>query len=94
MTNPENILLYIKWFISEKGIPPTRREIMTACELSSTSVASEKLEMLERIGAIRLIPGVARGIVVIRQNNGFGHKGAIDNVNSEESEGLANSNRV
>jgi SOS-response transcriptional repressor LexA len=49
-------------------IPPTHREIMDACKISSTSVVAYYLDELEEAGLIERPgePGSSRNIVVVR----------------------------
>jgi len=58
----EKILSYLKEFVSEKGYPPSIREIGKACGISSTSVVKYNLNILQREGFIRRDPEVSRGI--------------------------------
>src|SRR3989304_9278549 len=58
----EKILSYLKEFVSEKGYPPSIREIGKACGISSTSVVKYNLNILQREGYIRRDPEVSRGI--------------------------------
>lgn len=58
----DEILAFIGEFIEEKGYPPTRRDIMNGCQISSTSVVQRHLGWLEKAGDIALDPGLSRGI--------------------------------
>ena len=60
----DRILEYITDYINRVKIPPSIREIAEDCGISSTSTVVYHLDRLERQGAIRRIPGVARGIVL------------------------------
>ncbi len=55
----------IDYMVSTSGLPPTIREIMTACGIGSSSDARRHLEMLEKDGLIELYRGQARGIKVV-----------------------------
>lgn len=55
---------YIVDYIKEYGFPPSIREIVYDCEISSTSVVNYYLEKLEEEGRIKKTPFVARGITV------------------------------
>ena len=57
-----NILDFIHHFQDEKGYPPTVREIVRGCRLSSTSVAEYHLNILHKEGYIDREPEVSRGI--------------------------------
>lgn len=63
----QNILLFIDSFSSEKGYPPSVREIVRGCHISSTSVVEYNLNILQREGYIRRDPEVARGIELHRE---------------------------
>ena len=60
----QNILVYLREFVTEKGYPPSIREIGKACGISSTSVVKYNLNILQREGHIRRDPDVSRGIDV------------------------------
>lgn len=56
------VLEFVRNFIIEKGYPPTVRDIVRGCEMSSTSVAAYYLEILKKEGYIRRHPEISRGI--------------------------------
>ena len=56
------IIDFIRRFLDDKGYPPTIRDIVTGCRISSTSVVDYNLNILEREGYIRRHPEVSRGI--------------------------------
>jgi repressor LexA len=56
------VLSFIREFIEETGMPPTRAEIATKLGFRSPNAAEEHLRALQRKGAIELIPGASRGI--------------------------------
>jgi repressor LexA len=58
----QRILDFIRNFVDERGYPPTIRDIVRGCQISSTSVVDYNLNILERKGYIRCDPGVSRGI--------------------------------
>ncbi|MFH1032714.1 MAG: transcriptional repressor LexA [Chloroflexota bacterium] len=58
----QKILDFMSKFWSDNGFPPTIRDIVRACKISSTSVAAYNLNILEREGYIRRHSGVSRGI--------------------------------
>ena len=62
----QQILVIIQQAISEKGFPPSRSEIAQALGFSSVNAAEEHLQALARKGAIEIIPGVARGIRLVK----------------------------
>ena len=60
----QKIIDFIRRFLTDRQYPPTIRDIVTGCGLSSTSVVNYNLKILEREGYIRRHPEVSRGIVV------------------------------
>jgi repressor LexA len=58
----ERILNFLRRFEDEKGYPPTIRDILRGCNISSTSVVDYNLNILEREGRIRRDREVSRGI--------------------------------
>lgn len=56
------VLGFIKDFIEENGMPPTRAEIARALGFRSANAAEEHLRALRRKGALELIAGASRGI--------------------------------
>jgi len=57
-----NIVDFIHRFWRDRNYPPSIREIVAGCGLSSTSVADYNLKILERQGYIRRHREVSRGI--------------------------------
>ena len=58
----QRIVDYIRHFWLTKGYPPSIRDIVSGCGLSSTSVADYNMKILERKGYIRRHREVSRGI--------------------------------
>ncbi|MGD0780170.1 MAG: transcriptional repressor LexA [Dehalococcoidales bacterium] len=56
------IIRYIDRFLSEKGYPPSIRDIQRGCDISSTSVVDYNLNILESRGYIDRHADVSRGI--------------------------------
>jgi len=56
------VLDYIRAFLEERGYPPSVREIVTGCGISSTSVAAFHLKRLEAKGYLRRHPDISRGL--------------------------------
>ncbi|MDD4924379.1 MAG: transcriptional repressor LexA [Dehalococcoidales bacterium] len=56
------IVEFIRGFWSENNFPPSVRDIVAGCGLSSTSVADYNLKILEKKGIIRRHKEVSRGI--------------------------------
>lgn len=57
---------FITNFIDKKGIPPSMREIGKSVHLEQSSVR-RRMQLLEDWGHIRLIPRIARGIVLLER---------------------------
>jgi repressor LexA len=70
----QQIMDFIRRFLAERYYPPTIRDIVVGCGLSSTSVVNYNLKILEREGYIRRRPEVSRGIVVPPQFSVTGHR--------------------
>jgi repressor LexA len=58
----KEILAFLRRFREEKDYPPTIRDIVKACGISSTSVVDYNLKILEKEGYIRRDREVSRGI--------------------------------
>jgi repressor LexA len=58
----QRIVDFIGNFWSENNFPPSVRDIVAGCSLSSTSVADYNLKILEKKGVIRRHKEVSRGI--------------------------------
>jgi repressor LexA len=58
------ILDIIREFMEERGYPPTVRDIMKSCHISSTAVVQHHLRMLEKEGYINRDPEVSRSITI------------------------------
>jgi len=61
-TKQKQILAFLRRFREEKDYPPTIRDIVKACGISSTSVVDYNLKILEKEGYIRRDREVSRGI--------------------------------
>jgi len=61
----QQILVFLRRFREEKDYPPTVRDILKACGISSTSVVDYNLRILERQGYIRRDREVSRGIEML-----------------------------
>ena len=59
------ILNFIHRFWTERGYPPTVRDIVSGCRISSTSVVDYNLDILQREGHIRRHSGISRGIELL-----------------------------
>jgi repressor LexA len=58
----QRILEFIQHFWKEQGYPPSIRDIVSGCNISSTSVVDYNLRILEKRGYIRRHREVSRGI--------------------------------
>ena len=58
-----SILDYIQVYLSENGISPTIEDVKIGCNLSSKSVVSYNLNILEQYGYLDRKKGVARSII-------------------------------
>jgi repressor LexA len=63
----EKILGFIRGFLADKAYPPTIRDIVHGCGISSTSVADYNLCILEKNGYIRRHREVSRGIELLEE---------------------------
>lgn len=61
----QRILSFIHHFVADKTYPPTIRDIVNGCGISSTSVADYNLEKLEKEGYIRRHREISRGIELL-----------------------------
>jgi len=59
------IINFIHDFLVDRSYPPTVREIVSGCGISSTSVVDYNLNILEQVGYIRRHPEVSRGIELL-----------------------------
>jgi repressor LexA len=60
----QQILSFIREFIDRKGYPPTVRDILHSCHISSPSVVQHHLKVLENEGHISREPGIRRSITL------------------------------
>ena len=70
----QQIIDFISRFLADRQYPPTIRDIVTGCGLSSTSVVDYNLKILAREGYIRRHPEVSRGIVVPPRSPAMGRQ--------------------
>ncbi len=61
----QQIIDFIRHFLMDKGYPPSIRDIVGGCGISSTSVVNYNLDILEKRGYIRRHPEVSRGIELL-----------------------------
>ncbi len=64
----QQIIDFVRHFGTDRGYPPTVRDIVSGCSISSTSVVDYNLDILEREGYIRRHSGVSRGIELLTRS--------------------------
>lgn len=64
MNTTERVLEFVRDFTKREGFPPSRRDIMVGCGISSTSVVQYHIKRLAESEDLVLLPGLARGILV------------------------------
>jgi len=64
----KRIIDFTHRFWAERGYPPTVRDIVSGCRISSTSVVDYNLSILEREGYIRRHSGISRGIELLTRS--------------------------
>jgi len=69
----QHIIDFVRRFWVDRGYPPTIRDIVNGCGISSTSVVDYNLNILEREGYIRRHPEVSRGIELLAQPSARGY---------------------
>lgn len=58
----QKVLDFIRQYLTDTGLPPTRAEIAAELGFKSANAAEEHLKALKRKGVIEMIPGASRGI--------------------------------
>jgi repressor LexA len=71
----ENVLNFLRNFLQEKGFPPTLREIALHFGLRGPKAPQKTLQILEKKGYIRRIPGGSRAIEILKKFDGNGRRG-------------------
>ena len=64
----QRIIEFARRFWEDMGYPPTVRDIVNGCNISSTSVVDYNLSILEREGYIRRHSGISRGIELLSRS--------------------------
>ena len=67
LSKQQRIIDFIRRFLAERSYPPTIRDIVSGCGISSTSVVDYNLNKLEKDGYIRRHREVSRGIELLAQ---------------------------
>jgi len=70
----QKIIDFVHQFWVDNGYPPTVREIVNECRISSTSVVDYNLNILGQAGYIRRHPEVSRGIELLNRPNILRHR--------------------
>ena len=70
----QRIIGFVRNFWQDRGYPPTIRDIVVGCRISSTSVVDYNLDILEREGYIRRHREVSRGIELLARSSEKGHR--------------------
>jgi len=70
----QRIIDFIRSFLVDRGYPPTIRDILSGCGISSTSVVDYNLDILEKAGYIRRHPEVSRGIELLDRSPASGYR--------------------
>ncbi len=70
----QHIIDFTSRFLGDKGYPPTIRDILSGCGISSTSVVDYNLDILEKKGYIRRHPEVSRGIELLARSAASGYR--------------------
>ena len=65
----QKIIEFVRHYWEENGYPPSVREILGGCGISSTSVVVYNLNILEKEGYIRRHPEVSRGIALLNRSS-------------------------
>ena len=78
------ILALIAERVEADGLPPSQAEIASAFGFKGVRAAQYHLEALEQAGAIRRIPGVARGIRLVTSDDEVGATDAAPAVSEDE----------
>jgi repressor LexA len=65
----QQILDFLKDWIAEHGMPPTRAEMCASLGFRSPNAAEEHLRALERKGAIEMLAGSSRGIRILNSED-------------------------
>lgn len=63
----KQIINFIRQYLRDNGYPPSVRDIVKGCDISSTSVVVYNLNKLERAGYIRRQSDISRGIELLEK---------------------------
>ena len=74
LSKQQHIIGFIRQFLTDRGYPPTIRDIVSGCGISSTSVVDYHLNILEKRGYIHRHREVSRGIELLTRSSDLGHR--------------------
>jgi len=74
LSKQQHIIDFIRQFLVDRGYPPTIRDIVSGCGISSTSVVDYNLNILAKEGYIRRHREVSRGIELLARSPVLGHR--------------------
>jgi len=74
LSKQQHIIDFIRQFLVDRSYPPTIRDIVNGCGISSTSVVDYNLNILEKEGYIRRHREVSRGIELLARSPVLGHR--------------------
>ena len=74
LSKQQYIIDFIRQFLTDRGYPPTIRDIVSGCGISSTSVVDYHLNILDKKGYIRRHREVSRGIELLTRSHVPGHR--------------------
>ncbi len=64
-----HIIDFLREFIGTHGYPPSIRDICRGVEINSTSVVDHNLNVLVKMGFVRRVPEISRGIELLIDND-------------------------
>ena len=74
LSKQQHIIDFIRQFLVDRGYPPTIRDIVSGCGISSTSVVDYNLNILEKRGYIRRHREISRGIELLARSLVLEHR--------------------
>jgi len=73
LSKQQHIIDFIRQFLVDRSYPPTIRDIVSGCGISSTSVVDYNLNILEKRGYIRRHREISRGIELLARPSVLEH---------------------
>lgn len=73
----QEVFDFLKEYLEENGMPPTRAEIALELGFKSPNAAEEHLKALARKEVIEMIPGASRGIRIPEEHSGLPVVGSV-----------------